>query len=296
MRADRPSSTARLIARSILLAAQRPSYRPLIPAGEPPTLARLLAADAPARWFNFALRHRWAAGALWRVQHLALPGVFLHYLARKRWLERAVVGALAGGAQQLVILGAGFDLLAWRLRLGFPQVLCCELDHPATQRPKAAVLNPAGPNYSFQPADLAHESPTSALRDVPGFDSQRPTCLVAEGLLMYFPVARVAGLLRELAAWPRATLAFTFMAPDAQGRIRFRSEHALVSRWLQRVREPFSWGIAPADLAAFLAPLGWRLTALAGAAELRREILAPARLADEPLAEGEYLATAVSPP
>jgi hypothetical protein len=86
------------------------------------------------------------------------------------------------------------------------------------------------------------------------------------------------------------------MAPDSQGRIRFRSEHRMVSRWLHRVREPFAWGIAPTELSGFLATLGWQLTALAGASDLRRDILAPAGLADEPLAEGEHLATAVSPP
>jgi methyltransferase (TIGR00027 family) len=296
MRADRPSSTARLIARSILLSAQRPDYRQLIPAADPVWLRRILDACGRAAWFDFALRHHWAAQWLWRAERAALPGMLLHYLARKRWLERAVSDALDAGAAQLAVLGAGFDLLAWRLHRGRPDVLCCELDHPATQRPKAAALVPAEKNFRFQPTDLAHESPALALRSIAGFDPQRPTCFVAEGLLMYFPAERVAALLRELAAWPAATLVFSFMTPDAHGRIRFRGEHALVGRWLQRVREPFAWGIEPANLVSFLAPLGWRLTMVAGAAELRAEILALARLAAEPLAEGECLAVAVSTP
>jgi len=296
MRVDRPSATALLIARSMLLSAQRPDYRPLVWAGDPPTLQRLLAACDRARWFEFALRHRWAARCLWRLERAVLPGIFLHYLARKHWLQSAVDRALAAGAKQVVVLGAGFDLLALRFHRGFPRVLFCELDHPATQRPKAAVLTRVGRNFALQPADLAHESPTLALRRIPGFDPARPTCFVAEGLLMYFSSARVAELLRELAAFPVATLAFSFMTPDPQGRIRFRGEHAGLGRWLAHVREPFASALDPSTLAPFLQPLGWRLTARAGAAELRAEILAPARLGDEPLAAGEGLAIATTAP
>jgi methyltransferase (TIGR00027 family) len=295
MRADRPSATARLIGRSILLSAQRLDYRQLIPAGEPVWLKRILAACGRSSWFDFVLRHRWAAQCLWHMERAALPGIFLHYLARKRWIERAVGAALDRGADQVVVLGAGFDLLAWRHHRGNLKVLWCELDHPATQRPKAAALVPPGENFRLQPADLGHESPLRALQGIAGFDSQRPTCFVAEGLLMYFPQERVTTLLRELATGPNHTLAFSFMTPDAQGQIRFRGEHALIGRWLQRVREPFAWGIAEADLASFLAPLGWQLQALAGAAELRAEILAPARLADQTMAEGECLAVATTP-
>jgi methyltransferase (TIGR00027 family) len=291
MRADRPSSTARLIARCTLLAARTPALQPLVPEGATGSLEKFLAASDGGGWFDFALRRSWGRALLFAGERAMLPGIITHYLARKRWIEGRVAAALDAGCEQLVVLGAGFDTLAWRMASAHPRVQGFELDHPATQRVKAAALAPEK-NLALLPADLGRVLPSAALRAAPRFDPKRRTCFVAEGLLMYFPEARVREILSDLARLPAAEIIFTFMAPGADGRAAFRGGSAAIGAWLRLRREPFAWALNPERLENFLRPLGLRVRALVGAPELRAEILAPAGLAAAPLAEGEHLCLA----
>jgi methyltransferase (TIGR00027 family) len=292
---DRPSSTARLIARCTLLAASDARLRPLVPAGAIAPIESLLTEIGGGSWFEFARRHAWTRALLLAGERLVLPGIIAHYLARKRWLEARVSTALSAGFEQIVVLGAGFDTLACRLHSAHPTVRFFELDHPATQRPKAAALSTA-PNLAFLPADLARVLPSSVLLADPRFDSRRRTFVVAEGLLMYFPEIRVREILADLTRLPAAQVAFTFMAPGDDGRAAFRGGSPAIGAWLRFRREPFAWALAPAGLAAFLRPLGLHPLATAAAAELRAEVLVPAGLATIPLAEGEHLCLASNTP
>ena len=286
----RSSSTARLIARSTLLAARDQKRHRLVPAGAVAPLAAMLAADGPALWFKLALHHPGAGALLRRLERTVLPGIITHYLARKRWLENATTAALASGCTQVVVLGAGFDSLAWRLHRDRPGVQFFELDHPATQAAKRAALR-VEPNFTFLAADLASVLPGQVLRSCPAFSPARPTLFLAEGLLMYFPEDRVTALLHDLAGLtrPAATVLFSFMAKQPDGSISFQGEHAAVGWWLRRQCEPFRWGIARTDLPGFLRVFGLESRALADHEVLRDKILAPLGLAGLPLARGECL-------
>lgn len=292
---DRPSSTARLIARCTLLAASDARLRALVPAGAIAPLEALLTEIGSDAWFHFSRRHTWTRALLLAGERLVLPGIIAHYLARKQWLEVHASAALSAGCEQVVVLGAGFDTLACRLHSSHPAIRFFELDHPATQRPKTAALSTA-PNLAFLPTDLARVLPSSILLADPRFDPRRRTFVVAEGLLMYFPETRVREILTDLTRLPAAQVAFTFMAPGADGRAAFRGGSPAIGAWLRFRREPFAWALEPACLAAFLRPLGLHPLATAGAAELRAEVLAPAGLATIPLAEGEHLCLATPAP
>jgi methyltransferase (TIGR00027 family) len=278
-----------------MLAAHHPQWRVLVPRHGIDALTRLNRTALPSGMLSFLVGRWWGRALLSQVEQVVLPGVVLHYLARKRWLEQVVLTALQDGCEQVVILGGGFDTLAWRLHSAWPATVFCELDHPGTQRGKAAALSPgAASNLYFRPTDLTRELPSTSLRQLPAFDSQRCTCFVAEGLLMYFQLDRVTTILRDLAGFaPNSTLAFTFMERGPDGRAGFRGRQSWIDAWLRSRRESFCWALNPADLDEFLRPLGpWRVSALAGAAELRREVLAPAGLADAALAQGEWLCSA----
>ncbi len=290
MHPRRSSSTARLIARSTLLAARDHERHRLVPAGAVAPLTAMLAADGPAPWFNLALHHPAAGALLRRLEHTVLPGIMTHYLARKRWLESTATTALATGCSQVVVLGAGFDSLAWRLHRDRPEVRFFELDHPATQAAKRAALRVES-NFTFLAADLAAVLPGQVLRACPAFSPAQPTLFLAEGLLMYFPESRVAALLRDLAGLtlPMATVLFSFMVAGSDGSISFQGEHAAVGWWLRRQSEPFRWGITRAALPAFLRDCGLRSRAQADHEVLREQILAPLGLAGLDLARGECL-------
>ena len=101
-------------------------------------------------------------------------------------IDTAVRAAIAAGATQLVILGAGYDGRAWRLN-ELAGVKVFEVDHPATQgekRARVAELPPAIGTVSFVSIDFERESLGSVLERA-GHDRSSPTCWIWEGVVMY---------------------------------------------------------------------------------------------------------------
>ena len=114
-------------------------------------------------------------------------------------IDSAVRDAIAAGAKQLVILGAGYDGRAWRLpELSGLKVF--EVDHPVTQTDKRARLaelpSPFGV-VSFVPVDFERDSLGIAL-DRAGHDSSSPTCWIWEGVIMYLTRDAMRGTLAAI--------------------------------------------------------------------------------------------------
>jgi methyltransferase (TIGR00027 family) len=101
-------------------------------------------------------------------------------------IDKAVREAIAAGARQLVILGAGYDGRAWRMP-ELDGVKVFEVDHPATQgdkRAHLAELPQAAGIVSFVSIDFERESLDTVL-DRAGHDRSSPTCWIWEGVVMY---------------------------------------------------------------------------------------------------------------
>ncbi|MEZ4587504.1 MAG: class I SAM-dependent methyltransferase [Gemmatimonadales bacterium] len=149
----------------MVLAAHDPSLAWLVP---PEVVAPIRAClrEMPGL---LGLGYRRMEGPFWlrrlrRQAERSLPGGVLHMATRKAWIEREVRRAIAGGATQVVVIGAGFDSLAYRLHRERGDVAWWEVDRPATQRVKLAGLDRAGapsPTLGFVAADLGRSrSPT----------------------------------------------------------------------------------------------------------------------------------------
>jgi len=101
-------------------------------------------------------------------------------------IDGAVRDAIAAGATQLVILGAGYDGRAWRMS-ELTGVKVFEVDYPATQtvkRARVAELPAANGIVNFVPIDFERESLDSVLERA-GHDPSAPTCWIWEGVVMY---------------------------------------------------------------------------------------------------------------
>jgi methyltransferase (TIGR00027 family) len=85
--------------------------------------------------------------------------------ARSRYAEDELAAAIAGGATQYVVLGAGLDTYAYRNTHSRLRVF--EVDHPATQAWKRKQLDDAGitipSSLTFVPTDFEEQSLDSAL-------------------------------------------------------------------------------------------------------------------------------------
>ncbi len=279
MKDDEPSATARLIARSLLLLSQDPAGSLLVPPRCAETSAWFLAAcgENPVRFQRLA-QQSWFRRLLLQAEQLTAPGILMHYVLRKRWIEEAVREGLAAGAQQVVVLGAGFDTLAWRLDREYPKVEFWEFDHPATQAAKQAALaahEPPAANLYFGTLNLAAERLKEALVSAPGYQLQLETVFVAEGLLMYLEPEQVTTLFRDAqaASGPGSRFAFTFLEPQADGRTGFAGRNRFVNWWLRRRGEPFRWGASHREVKSFLNASGWRLQEIIAPPDLRRRYL-----------------------
>ncbi len=291
MQNSRPSDTAKLIARSILLASQDRKLRALVADGEAEALRRILTTSNRKEWILPLLKLppvRWLCLGLERA---LLPGIITHYLARKREIERSVEKAIAEGCSQVVVLGAGYDTLAWRLHEKNPAVRFIELDHPATQKMKRQSLGEAK-NLYFRPVDLVAELPSSGLEEFQSED--RATIFVLEGLTMYFPPERVAELLQDISNSTANTkhIVFTLMERDKTGSIGFRGENPFIERWLKARKEPFLWGSSREELPEFLKACQIQIDTLVDHDQLRRYQLCPRALENLPLARGEIICNA----
>jgi methyltransferase (TIGR00027 family) len=294
MKDDAPSATAAVVAKSVLLVAATPALAHLVSPFAADLTARFLAAAVPdgADFFQ-RVRRSWYRAFLHFLLRVTIPGLALHQALRKRRIEEIVRRSLAEGFEQVVVLGGGFDSLALRLAPEFPLATFLELDHPATQRVKAEVVAAnrlAAPNLIFAPVDLARTRLEEFLSGAPEYRSGRDTLFLCEGVLMYLAPPEVDALFAALArqSAPRVRFLFTAMEPDARGRPAFRNSTWFARRWLERKQEPFLWGLARADVAAFLSSRGFSLAELAVETDFRSRYL-PGALSRHSLAEGEIL-------
>jgi methyltransferase (TIGR00027 family) len=290
---SKPSSTARLIAQSILLAERSPSHRALITTDQLTLAQRLLDGPLASRWFRVALNSRTVRWCLWKAERVLLDGVIAHYLARKRWIELQARNAVATGCSQIVVLGAGYDSLAATLAEKCQQLTCFELDHPATQKTKRPFL-PALQNLNLVPIDFSLNQPTQLLCKHPSFSAGRTTLVIAEGLFMYFPPSRLKALIADIAklAHSRSQLLFSFMHRTPGKNVGFENESWLISHWLRQRQEPFQWSASRDECATMLSHAGLTAMRFADHQTLHEEILTPLGCGRLKLARGEHLCLA----
>ncbi len=287
-----PSSTAQLIARGIVFLDADRDIAPLLPPRAAEVSCWFLQDLGVLRSTRALTRppFRWVVSLL---EQQLLPGIFLHYVLRKRWLEDAVRDAVHDGFKQVVVLGAGFDTLAVRLQNEFPQVRFIEVDHPDTQAAKRAALESraqVGSNMTLVGADLASDSLRLRFATDPDFWPAADTMFVAEGVLMYLEERAVQRLFADIAelATGRLRIAFSYMETHGDT-VRFPDSSRLIDWWLNRRGEIMRWGTPPEHLGEFVAELGYRLSQTANHDGLRDRYL-PNGLLQRPLARGERLA------
>jgi methyltransferase (TIGR00027 family) len=204
----------------------------------------------------------------------AAPGV----LCRARYTEDRLALAVARGAAQYVLIGAGLDTFAFRRGDLRHRVEVFELDHPQSQAVKRERLAAAGleapPNLHFGTVDFERESVADALGRLP-FRADRPAVFAWLGVTPYLTRAAIEQTLRAVrrAASSGSELVFDFIHPDALS----ATAPPAVKKILARTRamgEPIITGFDPATLGVELGATGWTLIEILDAAEIDRRYFA----------------------
>ena len=153
--------------------------------------------------------HKFSA---WFGKKLA-PGLHEHLIARTRFIDDLIEKAATTGAEQYVILGAGYDLRAHRLDL--PSSLrIFEVDQAEVQARKRSKLpenltNAA--NVTYVTVDFTHQSLAEQLTAA-GFDKSKPTVFTLEGVSQYITKEAVSSTIEELATLIQTTSATFFIS------------------------------------------------------------------------------------
>lgn len=186
--------------------------------------------------------------------------------ARHRWIDDQLLAALPE-VGQVLILGAGYDSRAWRLRAPLQNRPLVELDHPATAARKVRLSKRAGlePAPSL-PADLAREPLIEVLTAGP-LDGSIPTFIIWEGVSMYLPREAVTTTLRALRAWaaPGSKICMDLWIP-ASGLIGIGARASQVG--LKVLGEPLRFQIEQGEVGDLFSACGFTLTAQSSAHEV----------------------------
>ncbi len=197
------------------------------------------------------------------------PGVRTAVVARTRLIDD-LVSELAGGLEQVVVLGAGFDTRAHRLP-ALRDLTVFEVDHPDTQAVKRRALRHVDPPSDLRlvPCDFQEGRLEAAMAGA-GFDPGRPTLVVWEGTTNYLTEDAVDATLRWCARTaPGSRLVMTYVHRDVLDHPDHFVGTEQLFATLDQVGERFTFGLDPADTPAFLAERHLALESDIGAAEFR---------------------------
>ena len=168
----------------------------------------------------------------------------------------------AKGLDQIVLLGAGFDTMALRLKSELRNCRVFEVDHPATQAEKVKGMNRIGKpgNLVFVAVDFEKDDFVEKLKGA-GFDPALRTFIVWVGVSYYLRPQTVGQTLSRIAALggPGTHLAWDYMLADVVDGSS-KNLDALDKRWrVAALGEPWLFGLKPEDIPGYLDRFGFRL-------------------------------------
>jgi methyltransferase (TIGR00027 family) len=206
------------------------------------------------------------------------PGAVEYHLVRTRHLDAIVRDALAGGAAQLVVLGAGYDTRAQRLAGDGVRATVFEVEHPATLARKRGLVERA---FGAEPRHVryvATDFDAQRLEDTlpaAGYDPATPAVFVWEGVTMYVDADAIDATLAFVArhAPPGSGIAFDYVAERALERPGDFYGGAEAARHFAKTGEPWRFGLDPERVGEFLAARGLEQRSHLRAADLERAYL-----------------------
>ncbi len=292
MKEDQASITAFTVLQGFLYVARKTEFASLV-TREEEAFAELILGQSDAG--RRRLKQIDRPFITWLVklrERLLLPGITVHYVLRKKYIEEVTLEAIAEGAEQVVNLGAGFDGLAYRLSDQYPDVSFIEIDHPQTHRLKSRALEgrlSGRDNFHFLSVDFSQQELHSALQESNNYAPSKKTLFICEGVLMYLDrsdISKIFNALGQLSG-SGSSIVFTSLEPKSSPKNNMRS---LLFGYLKMIGEPIKWMLPSEKAGSFLAEHNSTLVAYADTSELiKKYIVQPTCYTFH---SGEYLMTA----
>ena len=252
--------------------------------------AYLLVSTAGQPWERLASSLEWIGDDEHgrRAHRLAID----YQAVRTHYFDSYFADAVAAGIRQVVILAAGLDSRAFRLK--WPAgTSVYEIDQPQVVAYKTSTLESAGaaPTAERRTVQVDLRDDWAAALTAAGFDSSQPTAWLAEGLLPYLPAEaqdRLFEIVTGLSAPGSRVAVEAFSLGTADNEARRVARRARFDRMRQRLGldinvETLTYQESDrADAADWLTEHGWQVSAVTNTDEMARLGRAiPADLADE---------------
>jgi methyltransferase (TIGR00027 family) len=231
---------------------------------------------APTRWLVTAtppnLMRRLTMAAMDREG----PGLWAGMTCRKRYIADKVTESL-DDVDAVVVLGAGFDTLAYRLARN-SDIPIFEVDQPVNIERKAGavrrVLGRIPSSVQLVPLDFERDDVLAVLAGR-GYRSDYRTFFIWEAVTQYLTADAVHATLESLRpAASGSCLVFTYVRRDFIDGVNFYGAKHLYRRFRQR-QQLWRFGLEPEEVAAFLDGHGWRLIEQLGPEQIVQRYVEP---------------------
>jgi len=205
------------------------------------------------------------------------PGVIAFLATRCRYMDDYLQACLAAGIEQLVILGAGLDSRAYRVKGLQGRVQVFEVDHPATQAVKLAklkrILGELPAHVTYVPIDFDVETLEKLFEC--GYQRQKKTLFIWEGVVYYLTSEAVDQTLHFVATNSGAgsSIIFDYVYTSALTATDKRSEITRMQRMQRYTGEGLIFGIEEGQIEAFLQARGYTQIGNMTAADLKKAYL-----------------------
>ena len=183
-------------------------------------------------------------------------------VARDRYIDDILQDFLNQGLQQLVILGAGYDLRAYRFEGLKHGVKVFEVDHPATQTDKMtrvrAIFGGIPEYVTFVSVDFNSQTLEERLLES-GFDPHLKTLFIWQGVTMYLTTSAVDATLKFVAehSTPGSAIVFDYIYRQVLDGTRKHGEVSSMRRYRFMTGEGLTFGIEEGAIEVFMKKRGF---------------------------------------
>jgi methyltransferase (TIGR00027 family) len=218
-------------------------------------------------------------GLLLSLRERRMPGSLGGILCRTRYIDDVLARSLAGGLDQVVILGAGFDTRAYRIP-GIDRVHVFEVDLPGARQLKQSrvgqVLGAVPEHVTLVGMDFDRQSLEDVL-PAAGFQTGRRTLFIWEGVTQYITAEAVRDTLEFVSrvSGAESAIVFTYVRRGLVDGTEGPEWFGSLQSFAAKVGSPLKFGLDPAEMAPYLSDHGLALVEEVGAAEYQARYLEP---------------------
>ena len=189
-------------------------------------------------------------------------GMYGAIVCRVRFIDDVLCSSIEDGADQVVLLGAGYDMRAYRFAHLMDGVKVFEVDDPDTQMVKTQKMKtiPGTPpvNISYVPMRFGRDDLRANLNSR-GYDPEGKTLFIWEGVTMYLNLEEIDATLEFVVrhSGPGSSIVFDAFPPSIADGTNTRREVKALKKYTGSVGEPIRSGLHFGEIESFMKDRGF---------------------------------------